>query len=93
MKTGERKTKRGTSMIKIILQTLVGIGIATLVLGTPPAYAVFGIRAARTVMAARKAKKLASSSAADKTAAQEGETSAGQPAHGDQKPGTLAGNQ
>lgn len=48
-------------MIKIILRTLLGIGVATLVLGTPPAYAIFGIRAARTVIAARKAKKMASS--------------------------------
>ena len=49
-------------MVKKFFLILLGIGIVTLLLGTPPAHAVFGIRAARTVMAARKAKKLASSS-------------------------------
>ena len=49
-------------MMKALLRTLVGIGIATLVFGTPPAYAIFGIRAARTAIAARKAKQMTSSS-------------------------------
>jgi len=60
---GRRGAQKGNSfMIKIFLRVVVGIGIMTLVLGTPPVHAIFGIRAARTIMAARKAKKLASSS-------------------------------
>lgn len=60
---GRWEAQKGNSfMIKIFLRAMVGIGIVTLVLGTPPAHAIFGIRAARTIMAARKAKKLASSS-------------------------------
>lgn len=60
---GRREAQKGNSfMIKIFLRVVVGAGMMTLMLGTPPVHALFGIRAARTIMAARKAKKLASSS-------------------------------
>ncbi len=49
-------------MMKTFLWMMAGIIFATLVFGTPPAYAIFGIRAARTVIAARKASQAASSS-------------------------------
>jgi hypothetical protein len=52
-------------MKKIFLRVIVAIIAVTLVLETPPAYAIFGIRAARTVLAARKAKQMASSSGSD----------------------------
>jgi len=53
--------------MKTLLRIMIGAGFMTLVFGTPPAYAVLGIRAARTVIAARKAGKMASSSSADQT--------------------------
>ena len=51
----------------------MGICIAMFIFGTSPAYAVFGIRAARTVLAARKAKQMnaASSSTSEEAYAQE----------------------
>jgi hypothetical protein len=59
-------------MIIILLRTIVAVIAIAFVLDTPPAYAIFGIRAARTVMAARKAKQAASSdSDADKAYAEE----------------------
>lgn len=48
--------------MKNLLRIIAGIGVVTLIFGTPAAYAIFGIRAARTVIAARKAKQAASSS-------------------------------
>lgn len=49
-------------MVKAFLRAMMGISMVTLFLGTPPAYAIFGIRAARKVVAARKAAKMASTS-------------------------------
>lgn len=54
-------------MIRTFLRIMLGIGFVTFILGTPPADAIFGIRAARTALAARKAKKLASSQADETT--------------------------
>ncbi len=59
-------------MKKNLLRILVALMAVAFVLEAPPAYAIFGIRAARTVMAARKAKQAASSdSDADKAYAEE----------------------
>ena len=49
-------------MMKIFLCGMMGIIIAMFVFGTSPAHAILGIRAAKTVMAARKAKQMTSSS-------------------------------
>jgi len=49
-------------MVKIFLRSMMGIIIAMFVFGTSPAYAILGVRAARTALAARKAKQLTSSS-------------------------------
>ena len=49
-------------MTRLFLYSLMGIMIAVFVLETPSAYAVLGIRAARTALAARKARELTSSS-------------------------------
>jgi hypothetical protein len=52
-------------MMKALSRIMVGIGLVTLVFGTPPAYAIFGIRAARKVIAARKAANKLSSPEAE----------------------------
>ena len=52
-------------MKKILFRTLVGIIAVAFILETPSAFAIFGIRAARTVMAARKAKQVTDSSSSD----------------------------
>jgi len=44
---------------------MIGLIAGTLLLEAPPAHAIFGIRAARTVIAARKARKAMSSSDAE----------------------------
>ena len=44
---------------------------AAFILEAPSAYAIFGIRAARTVLAARRAKKMTSSPASEDAYAQE----------------------
>jgi hypothetical protein len=49
-------------MITTLLRAMVGIVLVTMFLGTPPAHAIFGIRAARTALAARKAKQQMDSS-------------------------------
>jgi hypothetical protein len=49
---------------KIILFSMMGIIIAMFVFGTSPAYAILGVRAARTALAARKASQMTSSSSA-----------------------------
>ena len=48
-------------MRKVLLFVLAVMVSAAFILEVPSAYAIFGIRAARAVMAARKAKKMASS--------------------------------
>lgn len=58
-------------MKKVILRILAGISVATLVLGAPPAYAIFGIRIARKAIAARRAAKAIPSSSSEDAAAQE----------------------
>lgn len=49
-------------MNKIILRTFLGLLVAVFILEIPSAHAVFGIRAARAALAARKARERASSS-------------------------------
>ena len=58
-------------MLKILLRIIVVIIAVTFVLEMPSAYAIFGIRAARTVMAARKAKQITSSPTPEEAYAQE----------------------
>ena len=59
-------------MKKNILRILVGVIAMAFVLEMPSAYAIFGIRAARTVIAARRVgQKTSSSSDADKAYAEE----------------------
>ncbi|MEI7751370.1 MAG: hypothetical protein WCJ71_04680 [Candidatus Omnitrophota bacterium] len=48
-------------MKKIFFCSMAGIIFTMLVVGAPQAHAVFGIRAARTALAARKARELTSS--------------------------------
>jgi hypothetical protein len=51
--------------MKMFFRILVGIMAVAFVLEIPSAYAIFGIRAARTAIAARKAKQMTSSSDSD----------------------------
>ena len=52
-------------MTKVILRIILGINIVALMLGTPPAYALFGIRIARKAIAARRAENMVSSTDQD----------------------------
>ena len=45
-------------MLKILSRIFVMIGIAALIFGTPPAYAIFGSRIARRAIATHEAKKM-----------------------------------
>lgn len=59
--------------MKSLSWVIAGISMVTFVSGAPPAYAIFGIRAARTAIAARKAGQMtaSSSSASEDAYAQE----------------------
>jgi len=57
-------------MSKIIFRSFLGLLAAIFILEIPSAHAVFGIRAARTVLAARKARQMTSSSPDNKTVLQ-----------------------
>ena len=61
--------------MKTLLRIIAGVSLVTFVFGAPPAYAIFGIRAARAVIAVRKAKQMtpSSSSASEEAYAQEKE--------------------
>jgi hypothetical protein len=48
----------------MFLRSMAGAILAMFVFGTPQAYAILGIRAARTAIAARKAEQMTSSSSA-----------------------------
>jgi len=61
-------------MSKILFLFLVAILASVFVLEMPRAYAILGIRAARTILAARKAKQMTSSSDDDKDKAYAEET-------------------
>ena len=52
-------------MKKIMLRSLVGIIAMGFVVEMPTAFALFGIRAAKTAIAARKARQMTSSSSSD----------------------------
>jgi hypothetical protein len=56
-------------MSKTLKLVMAGLVAGTFLLGAPPAHAIFGIRAARTAIAARKARKELSSSDAETKAA------------------------
>ena len=62
-------------MSKTFKLILAGLVAWTFLPGAPPAHAIFGIRAARAVIAARKAKKELSSSEAGTTAPAEADPS------------------
>ncbi len=57
-------------MLKTILWSMLGIFVVTMALETPPAYAIFGTRIARKVIAARHAEDADTSDDAAKTAPQ-----------------------
>jgi hypothetical protein len=44
-------------MVTTLFRAMVGIILVTIFFGMPPAHAIFGIRAARAALAARKAKQ------------------------------------
>lgn len=56
-------------MSKTFKLILAGLVAGTFLLEVPPAHAIFGIRAARTALAARKAKQALSSPEDEKTTA------------------------
>jgi TRAP-type uncharacterized transport system substrate-binding protein len=59
-------------MSKTFKLVMAGLVAGTLLLGAPPAHAIFGIRAARTAIAARRANKALSSSDDESKTAEDG---------------------
>ncbi len=58
-------------MMKNFFRMIIWLMAMAFLLEIPSAYAIFGIRAARTALAARKAKQMASSSSSSSSASSE----------------------